>query len=432
MAFSRRDFLKWISASAGATALGGCESPGAQRTAADPPARAAARVVVVGGGYGGATAAKYVKMWAPDVDVVLVERNTRFISCPISNLVLAGNTTMQEITMGYDALRARGVRIIHDEASAIDADRRQVRLTGGSVLPYDRAIVSPGVDFMYDQIPGLRSADAQQRILHAWKAGEQTVALRKQLEAMPDGGVYVLQIPVAPYRCPPGPYERVCQVADYFRRVKPRSKILVLDANPDIVSKKGLFLQEWNGAYKGMIEYRPNSELADVDVRGMTVKLQFEDVKGTVINIVPPHRAGDIAQKSGLITANQRWCGVDWLTAESVAVKNIHVIGDSTLSASAMPKSASMANQHGKLCAASVIALLKGEPVNQNPVIMNTCYSFVSRASAMHVASVHQYDAKEKTLLPVKGAGGVSDKASEIEGSYAWGWARNIWADTLA
>jgi sulfide dehydrogenase [flavocytochrome c] flavoprotein subunit len=432
MALSRREFLKWVSASAGASALTGCESTGSQGGALQDAPVGAARVVVVGGGFGGGSAAKYIKMWAPDIDVVLVERNAQFISCPVSNLVLGGNTTMQEITMGYDGLRARGVRMVRDDAVAIDPDKRQVRLARGAALPYDRVIVAPGVDFIYDDIPGWRTPDAQQRILHAWKAGEQTVALRKQLEAMPDGGVYVLQIPTAPYRCPPGPYERVCQVADYFKRSKPRSKILVLDANPDIVSKKGLFLAAWEGMYKGMIEYRPNSELADVDARGMTVKLQFDDVKGDVINVIPPHRAGDIAQKTGLITANQRWCGVDWLTGESVAVKGVHVIGDATLSASAMPKSASMANQHGKICAAGVIALIKGEPVNPNPVIMNTCYSFVSRNSGMHVTSIHAYDAKEKTLLPVKGAGGVSDKSSELEGAYAWGWARNIWADSFA
>jgi sulfide dehydrogenase [flavocytochrome c] flavoprotein subunit len=431
MTITRREFLTWISAGAGATALGACESDPTTRSQLGAPARGSARVVVIGGGYAGATTAKYVKMWAPDLDVVLVEGSPRFISCPISNLVLAGNTSLQDITMGYDALRARGVRLAHDAAVAIDPARRQVRLAGGAVLPYDRLVVAPGVDYFYDQIPGLRSAEAQQRILHAWKAGEQTVALRKQLEAMRDGGVYVLHIPVAPYRCPPGPYERVCQVADYFKRAKPRSKIVVLDSNPDLVSKKGLFLAAWEGLYKGMIDYRPNSEITDVDVRGMTVKLQFDDVKGDVINVVPPHRAADIAQKTGLTAEGQRWCAVDWLTAESGLIKGIHVLGDATLAAVAMPKSASMANQHGKLCASAVIALIKGEPVTP-PVIMNTCYSFVSGTSAMHVASVHAYDAKEKTLLPVKGAGGVSDKASELEGSYAWGWARNIWADTLA
>jgi NADH dehydrogenase FAD-containing subunit len=257
------------------------------------------------------------------------------------------------------------------------------------------------------------------------------VALRKQLEAMSDGGVFVFQFPLAPYRCPPGPYERVCQVADYLKREKPKSKIIVLDSNPDIMSKKGLFLQSWNGVYKGMIDYRPNSELADVDVKGMTVKLTFDSVKGDVLNVVPPHGAGNIARQAGLITANQRWCGVDWRTMESVAVKGIHVLADATLSAPAMPKSGSMANQQAKVCAAAVIALLKGEPVVERPVMMNTCYSFVDGRSAVHVASVHQYDAAQKMTLAVKGAGGLSDKASELEGTYAWGWARNMWGDAL-
>jgi NADH dehydrogenase FAD-containing subunit len=424
MTLDRREFLKWVSAGATISALPACE------TTAGDAASAAPRVVVIGAGFGGATAAKYAKMWAPEIDVVLVERSERFVSCPLSNLVLAGNTTIQEITMGYDALAKRGVRIVRDEAVGIDPQKRQVTLARGNALTYDRLIVSPGIDFL-DTIPGLRSADARQRVLHAWKAGEQTVALRKQLESMRDGGVYVLHIPLAPFRCPPGPYERVCQIADYFRRSKPKSKILVLDSNPDIVSKAGLFRAEWNGQYKGLIEYRPNSELEDVDAKGMTLKLTFDSVKGDVLNVVPPHRAGDIAHKAGLITANDRWCGIDWSTGESVAVKGIHVIGDATLSAPAMPKSASMANQHGKFCAASVIALLKGQPVTP-PVIMNTCYSFVSRSSAMHVTSIHQYDAAQKTLVPVKGAGGVSDKSSEAEGTFAWGWARNIWADSLA
>jgi sulfite dehydrogenase len=414
--------MKWMAASSGAAAAAGCAGMGGP---------AAGRVVVVGGGYGGATAARYIKLWAPGLDVTVVERNDAFVSCPISNLVLGGNTQIGNITMGYDGLRNRGVNIVRDDAVAVDAGARQVRLASGKTLPYDRLIVSPGIDFMYDNIPGLKSADAQNRVLHGWKAGPQTVALRKQLEAMRDGGVYVLQMPLMPYRCPPGPYERVCQVADYFKRAKPRSKIIVLDSNPDIVSKKGLFLAAWNGMYKGMIEYRPNSELRDVDVEAMTVKLAFDSVKGDVLNVVPPHGAGNIARQAGLITANQRWCGVDWLTMESVAVKGIHVLGDATLSAPAMPKSASMANQHAKVCAAAVIALIQGQPVNPQPMMMNTCYSFVDGRNVIHVASVHTYDPAQKTMVPVKGAGGVSTAASELEGTYAWGWARNIWGEAL-
>lgn len=422
MTISRREFMKWTSAGAGLAAVAGCATAGSG---------GAGRVVVVGGGYGGATAAKFVKLWGADIDVTLVEPNQHFISCPISNLVLGGNAQMSDITFSYDGLRNRGIRVVRDSAVAIDAEKRVVRLAGGDSLPYDRVIVSPGIEFMVEQIPALKNADAQNRIPHAWKAGAQTVTLRKQLESMRDGGVYVLQIPMAPYRCPPGPYERVCQVADYFRKAKPKSKIIVLDSNPDITSKKGLFLAAWNGLYKGMIDYRPNSEIADVDVKGMVVKLQFDNVKGDVLNVVPAQRAADIAVRSGLITANNRWCGVDWTTCESTAVKGVHVLGDSTLSAPGMPKSGSMANQHAKVCAAAVVALIKGQPLNRDTMMMNTCYSFVSGDSAMHVASVHRYDPAQKTIAPVKGSGGVSKAASAAEAAYAWGWARNIWAEAL-
>ena len=426
MAISRREFIKWVSATAGAAAgvstIAGCATTSGS----------AGRVVVIGGGFGGAAAAKYVKMWTPDIDVTVVERDAMFISCPLSNLVLGGSIQLKDITLGYDGLGKRGITMVRDEAVSIDAVKREVRLAGGSVLRYDRLIVSPSVDFLYHTIPGLNNADAQNRVLHAWRAGPQTVALRKQLEAMRDGGVYALHIPRAPYRCPLGPYERACQVAHYFKTAKPKSKVLILDANEDVVSKKGLYMAAWNGAYKGIIEYRPNSELEDVDVKTLTAKLQFDNVKADVLNVVPPQKAAAIAERTGLITAGTRWCGVDWLTCESVAVKGVHVLGDATLAASAMPKSASMANQHAKLCAAAVIALIKGQPVNPAPMLMNTCYSFVDDKNVMHVASVHAYDASQKTMIPVKGAGGVSDKASELEGTYAWGWARNIWADTLA
>jgi sulfite dehydrogenase len=419
----RRRFLCGLGAAAGAAALGACATP-------HSPA-SGGRVVVIGGGYAGATAAKYVRLWAPGVGVTLVERNPIFISCPMSNLVLGGNARIEDLSASYEGLRGHGVTVVRDEATAIDPAKRRVRTAGGASLEYDRLVVAPGVDFL-DTIPALRSEGAQQRVLHAWKAGAQTLALRKQLETMRDGGVYVLHIPTAPYRCPPGPYERVCQVADYFKRAKPRSKIIVLDANPDITSKKALFLAWWNGPYRGMIDYRPNSELEDVDVRNMTLKLVFDDVKGDVLNVIPPHTAGGIARKAGLITANERWCGIDWLTGESTAVKGIHVLGDSTLSAPAMPKSASMANQHGKVCAAAIAALMKGEAAPRNPVMINTCYSMVDGRSAMHVTTVHKYDAGQKTMVPVQGAGGVSREATALEGSYAWGWARNIWADSLA
>jgi sulfite dehydrogenase len=423
MALTRREFIRWLSASAGVSALGGCASM--DETAG------AGRVVVVGGGFSGATAARYMRLWAPDIGVTLIERNSEFVSCPMSNLVLGGNARIEDLTSGYDGLRRRGVRIVRDDAVAVDPDKRMVRLASGDALGYDRLIIAPGIDFLPDAIPGLKSAEARNRVLHAWKAGSQTLALRKQLESMRDGGVFVFHIPMAPYRCPPGPYERVCQVADYFKRTKPRSKIIVLDSNSDITSKKGLFLQSWDGVYKGMIDYRPNSELQDVDVKGMTVKLTFDAVRGDVLNVVPPHGAGNIARRAGLITANQRWCGIDWLTCESTAVGGIHVLGDATVSAPGMPKSGSMANQHGKICASAVIALLKGRPVFENPAIMNTCYSMVDGRSAMHVTSIHKYDPAQKTMMPVKGAGGVSPKASELEGTYAWGWAKNIWADAL-
>ena len=422
MTFSRREFMQWTAA-AGATALAGCATTGGG---------SAGRVVVIGAGIGGGTAAKYIKMWSPDIDVTVVERESGFISCPISNLVLAGNANISDISRDYSGLSNRGIKVVRDDAVAIDPAAKTVRLAGGSTLNYDRLIVSPGVDMVYDTIPGLNNPAAQAQVLHAWKAGPQTLALKKQLESMHDGGVFVFHIPLAPYRCPPGPYERVCQIADYFKRAKPKSKIIVLDSNPDIVSKAGLFRAVWNGQYKGMIDYRPNSEIADVDVKGMTIKLQFGDVKGDVLNVVPPQRAADIARNAGLITANNRWCGVDWLTNESIKVPGIHVLGDATLSAALMPKSASMANQHAKICAAAVIALIKGQPVNPQPMMMNTCYSFVDAKNVIHVTSVHQYSATEKTMIAVKGAGGLSDKPSELEGMYAWGWARNIWADSLS
>jgi len=423
MSMQRRDFLKAGAAAAAAAGLAGC--------AGLPGGGSRARVVVVGGGYGGATAAKYLRLFDPSIDVVLVEPNEAFVSCPISNLVLGGFRTMASITTPYTGLvNNHGVRIVRDMVTAIDTDKKQVRLAKGEALAYDRVIVSPGIDFIAGAIPALERPDAQARVLHAWKAGPQTVALRRQLEEMRDGGVYVLSIPEAPYRCPPGPYERACQVAAYFKAKKPRSKVLVLDANPDVTSKGPLFKKAWAELYKGMVEYRGNSKAIDVDLRTGAVKLDLDDVKGDVLNVIPPMKAGKVADP--FITANKRWCEVDWLTFESKAAKGVHVLGDSTLSAPLMPKSGHMANAQGKACAAAVVALLNGESPNPAPTLSNTCYSFVSDTEVVHVASVHKYDAAARTFKTVPGSGGVSSSRNELEAGYALNWARNIWADTLS
>lgn len=403
-------------------ALAGCASA--------PSGPSIGRVVVVGGGFGGSTAARYLKMWGGNVDVTLVDRNPNFVSCPISNLVIGGHKQMADITRGYDGLKALGVKVVQGEVTAIDAAGRKVRLAGGGELAYDRLVLSPGIDFMLDGVGGLDAALASGQVTHGWKAGPQTAALRKQLENLPNGGVYALSIPKVPYRCPPGPYERACMVASYFKVAKPRSKVLVLDANPEITSKKGLFEKAFKDHYAGIIEYRANNELKGVS--GTTAKLEFDDVKADVLNVIPPQRAGDIARSAGLVNMNNRWVGVNWLTMESTAVPGIHVLGDATFPAPAMPKSGHMANQHAKVAAAAIIQLLKGEAVNTTPVVMNTCYSFVTARDVVHVASVHQYDAADKTFKTVPGSGGVSAAANQVEGRYALSWADNIWADMLA
>ncbi len=426
MGMTRRSFLRALAG----TAAGSTGLSGHARAA---PRRGAGKVVVIGGGFAGATAAKYLRLWAPQIEVTLVEPNARFVSCPVSNRVIGGNLELAVLTVAYERLqRERGVRIVPARASAIDPARREVRLADGQRLPYDRVIVAPGIELVYDDLPGLRSAAAQERVPHAWKAGAQTIALRKQLEAMRNGGVYAICIPRSPYRCAPAPYERACQVAFYFKSHKPRSKILVLDANEDIQSKKALFTAAWSGRYKGIVEYRPNSELADVDLSTRTAKLLFEDVKADVLNVIPPNRAGEIARTAGLITTNDRWCAVEWRTMESSAVPGVHVLGDSTLSAPAMPKSGHMANQHGKLAADAVIALLTGRAVNEEPILSSACYSWISDREVVHVASLHRYDPAEKTLMPVEGAGGLSPSISSAEAPYAMGWLRNILADTLS
>jgi sulfide dehydrogenase [flavocytochrome c] flavoprotein chain len=405
-------------------AIGGC----ATRPLAHRP-----RIVVIGAGYGGATAARYAAMWGGEaVDVTLVEREPAFISCPLSNLVLGGSRGIGDITVGHERIAHDGVRLVHDSAIGVDPERRVVRLARGAEVRYDRLILSPGIDFFFDRIAGLDTPTARERFPHAWRAGAQTLALRRQIEAMRDGGVFAISIPRAPYRCPPAPYERACQVAWYLQRAKPRSKVLILDGNEDVQSKKALFMRAWNDDYRGVVEYRPDCVLTGVDPATGTARFETaDDVTADVLNVIPPHGAGAIARSTGVITANDQWCEVDFLTFESVKVPGIHVLGDAIQVAPLMPKSGHMANQHGKVAAAAVLAALLERPVNRAPVLNNACYSFINDREAVHIASVHRYDDAQKTFVSVPGATGLSARKSALEGDYGFAWARAIWKDML-
>jgi sulfite dehydrogenase len=423
---NRRNFLKAGSLAAATASI-----------AASLPAFAASgkrlgHVIVVGGGYGGTTAAKYLRLWSQGaVEVTLIERNPAFVSCPMSNLVIGGLKQMEDITVSYDNLvKVHGVKLIQDSVVGIDPQARKLSLAEGGTLSYDRLVLSPGIDFMTDRVEGL--SGHEDLIPHAWKAGPQTALLRKQLEAMPDGGVFAIHIPKVPYRCPPGPYERACMAASYFKQHKPKSKVIVLDANEEIQSKKALFHKAWDTHYKDIIEYRPNNTLLEVDAANKTAVMDFENLKADVLNVIPPQRAGAVAGMIGSNLINDRWVGVNWLTMEVADVPNVHVLGDAVFPAPTMPKSGHMANQQAKVAVAAILRLLAGESPNPAPVVMNTCYSFVTPKSVVHVASVHQYDAEKKTFLPVHGAGGLSPAANELEAKTAANWAQNIWADMLA
>ncbi len=393
-----------------------------------------AEILVIGGGYGGATAAKYLRLFSNNTArVTLIEPNASFISCPMSNLVIGGSRNMAEITSSYDNLSKRhGIKIIQDSVVSIDPAKKTVKLASGKTLPYDKAVVSPGISLNMNSIEGLAQANKDGVTLQAWKAGAETVALHKQVAAMREGGTYVISIPEAPYRCPPGPYERACQVASYLKQNNPKGKVLILDANQDVVSKGGLFKKVWAEQYPGMIEYMPKHNVVGVDAKTKTVKLEVQDdVKADVLNLLPQMGAGEIAVKSGLANSNGRWVNVNYINFESTAQKDIHVLGDAIQIAPLMPKSGHMANQHAKVAAAAIVAELSGWEVNPAPVLTNTCYSFVNSREVVHVASVHQYNAAEKTFKTVPGSGGLSPAPTVLEGVYAWGWAHNIWADSL-
>jgi len=393
-----------------------------------------ARVIVIGGGYGGATAAKYIRMLSGyNIPVTLIEPNASFVSCPMSNLVIGGSKTLADLTTAYaNLVNKHGVTLVQDHVTRIDTNKKTLVLANGPTLSYDKLVLSPGVEMMFDTIEGLRAAHDSGRILQAWKAGKETTDLRQQLQNMPDGGVFALTVPEAPYRCPPGPYERASQVAHYFKQAKPKSKVLILDANPDVTSKGPLFKKFWSDNYKDIIEFRPNHKVIAVDGQAGLIKFDVQEtVRADVLNVLPAMRAGSIAVQTGLATANNRWCGVNYLTFESTVAKDVHILGDAMLAAPAMPKSGHMANSHAKVTAAAVVAQLSGWDINPAPFLTNTCYSYVSDNMVVHVASVHQFNSDEKTYKTVPGSGGVSAEANTLEATYAWNWAQNIWSDSL-
>jgi NADPH-dependent 2,4-dienoyl-CoA reductase/sulfur reductase-like enzyme len=393
-----------------------------------------ATVVVVGGGFAGATAAKYLRVWAPDIDVVLIEPNREWISCPLSNRVLAGTLSLRDLARDYSQLAGRhGVKVVHATVTQVDPAKREVRTDRGERFGYDRLIIAPGVDFAYEGIAGLETEAARERVPHAWKAGPQTVALRKRIAELRPGGTVAMHIPKAPYRCPPGPYERASMIASYLQTRNPKAKVLVFDSNPDIQSKKALFEKVWSTRYPGMVEYVPNADLKAVDAAGGRMRFDLQgEVSADCLNVIPPQRPGGIAFQAGLVAEKTRWCPVDFLTYESTMVRGIHVLGDAVASAPAMPKSGHMANQHAKVCAGAVAALVAGEPVNDDPIIANTCYSFVGAREVIHVASVHRYDREKKTMLPVPGAGGLSSEVSTEEALFAVAWGFNLMNDMFS
>jgi NADPH-dependent 2,4-dienoyl-CoA reductase/sulfur reductase-like enzyme len=416
---TRRQFLRASGSAAGALAVAGL--PGCAMFRGDTEPTGKRRVVVVGGGWGGATAAKYVRLADPTIDVVLLEPNRKFVSCPFSNLVLSGARGIGQLTFGYGGLREYGVKVRHEAATAIEPDARRVRV-GDGTLTYDRLIVAPGVDFLLDQVEGL--AAAGDKVLHAWKAGPQTVELAKQLRAMPDGGVFVLTVPPVAYRCPPGPYERICQVAWYLKNHKPKARLIVLDANQNIVSKTALFRAAWQ-VYPN-IEYRASNKVARVDPGTREVTTDFGDkVRYDVINLIPPQRAGAIAVQADLVGADKRWCEVDHVTYESVKHRNVHVVGDATIGLP-VPKSGTVANAMGKICANAVVSLMSGRPAPAVPPL-NTCYSWVNDREAMAVVNAYKIENGKVVQIEQK----LTPGASVLYAQQAEAWARSVWTDIL-
>lgn len=403
-----------------------------------PRAQTQARLLVIGGGFGGASAANFARRAYPWLDVTLVEPRERFVTCPYGNLVLAGEKRIEDITHGYDGLRARGVRVVHGWAEGVDATARRVRLRGGETLSYDRLILSPGIAIRQGALEGYDEAAAE-RMPHAWVPGDgsQTLLLRRQLEAMPDGGVVGLAIPGNPFRCPPGPYERISMIAHYLKRHKPRSKILALDAK-EAFSKQGLFQDAWTALYPGMIEWVPGNrdgKVVRVDAREKVLETEF----GTrhrvdVANVIPPQAAARIAADAGL-TDGSGWVPVNPRTFEARAAPGIHVIGDANIPGP-MPKSGYVANSTAKQAVASAAALLRGEAPPE-AVYYNTCYSHVGAEYGISVVNIFRPNAEGTAIVEVPNSGGISPRGNlpdqrRLEAIYADGWYESITKDMFA
>lgn len=427
MTLDRRSFIKLLGSASG-VALAGCAGAPAVNSgsAAEIMPKTGRRVVVIGGGYGGTIAAKYIRMMDKSIEVVMVERNDHFISCPFSNLYIGGVIkTLDPLTIKYDKLVANhGIKMVQAEVTAVDPVAKTV-VTSKGTLTYDRLVMSPGIDFRLDEMKGYDTA-AMDVMPHAWKAGPQTVLLRKQLEAMKDGGTVLMTVPLAPYRCPPGPYERANMISFFLKNHKPKSKLIMLDANPDVTSKGALFKKGWKDNYAGIFEYRGAKKVTEVDAKSRSVLVEgIDEIKGDVVNVIPPQRAGHIAVAAGLVGADKNWCPVNATTFESTLHKNIHVIGDASI-AGAMPKSGYSANSEAKICAMNVVALMNGrETVDLSGI--NVCYSFINDKDAISVAGV--YAVKEGKIIGVPNSGGVSPidfSATKMEAIYAESWLKNI------
>jgi len=418
MTMNRRSFIKLMGA---ATGVGLTGAPFISSAAEIMPKKGR-RVVVVGGGYGGTIVAKYIRMNDPSIEVVLIDRDKTFISCPFSNLVIGGSRKLDENKMTREGLASNhGVKLVYDEVTAVDTAAKKVVLTGGTIS-YDRLVLSPGIDFRFDEIEGYDPVETPKIIPHAWKAGEQTLLLRKQLEDMQAGGTVVLSIPVTPFRCPPGPYERISQIAWYLKSNKPGSKIVVLDANPDIVSKAGLFRKGWKKHYDGMIDYRPANKVVKVDAKKRSVDTGVEEIAGAVVNLIPPQKAGLIAHKAGVVGEDKKWCPVNQVTFESTIAKDVHIIGDASI-AGAMPKSGYSANSQAKVAALNIVQLMNGKDLI-DPSHVNVCYSYITDKEAVTVSAV--YKVAEGKTIAVANSGGVSPDLSELEGIYGRSWIKNI------